>query len=59
MPPFERTLFVGWGDSRVTSTGGWLDLERRRLATPPDSLRARMAEMMRADDFEVLPSSTS
>jgi len=45
--------------ARVTSTGGWLDFERRRLATPPDALRVLMAAMMRADDFEVLTSSTS
>ena len=45
--------------ARVTSTGGWLDLERRKLATPPADLRIAMEALTRADDFEVLPSSRS
>lgn len=31
--------------ARVTSTGGWLDLDRRRFTTPPDELR-RVLELL-------------
>lgn len=41
----------------VTSHGGWLDLEARRLIAPPSGLLAALRSMPRADDFEVLPSS--
>lgn len=40
--------------ARVTTRGGWLDLERRRLMVPPDELRAILEAMPRAEDFEVI-----
>jgi acyl-CoA thioester hydrolase len=41
--------------ARVTSSGGWLDLEARRLVVPPDALRAAQSELTRTDDFQLLP----
>lgn len=38
----------------VTSTGGWLSLEARRLAPPPDSLGAVLNALARTNDFEEL-----
>ncbi len=43
--------------ARVTSVGGWLDLDRRRLIAPPPELAAAMAQMTRTAEFETLPSS--
>lgn len=43
--------------ARVTSAGGWLDLERRKLIAPPPSLLAAMNALDRSNDFKVLPSS--
>ncbi len=40
--------------ARVTTRGGWLDLERRRLVVPPEELRAILETMPRAEDFEVI-----
>ena len=40
----------------VTSTGGWLDLAARRLATPPADLLSLLASLARTDDFQELPS---
>ena len=45
--------------ARVTSTGGWLDLDERRLMAPPPSLLAAMNRLERTSDFIVLPSSVS
>jgi len=39
---------------RVTSTGGWLSLEKRRMVQPPDELAAVMRAMARSQDFEEL-----
>lgn len=39
---------------RVTSTGGWLDLGRRKLTVPPEELLRVMAQIDRTDGFEVL-----
>jgi acyl-CoA thioester hydrolase len=41
----------------VTTTGGWLDLSRRKLAAPPESLAAALRSLPRAEPFEELPSS--
>lgn len=41
--------------ARVTSDGGWLDLERRRLAPPPPELAGILLSLPRTDDFEMLP----
>jgi acyl-CoA thioester hydrolase len=43
--------------ARVTSIGGWLDLDARKLVVPPADMRAAMEGMERTTDFETLPSS--
>ncbi|HUO78924.1 MAG TPA: thioesterase family protein [Steroidobacteraceae bacterium] len=43
--------------ARVTSAGGWLDLETRRLIAPPPPMAAALATLARTADFAVLPSS--
>jgi len=43
--------------ARVTTSGGWLDLKRRRLARPPDPLLKVLRSLPRANDFTSLPSS--
>jgi acyl-CoA thioester hydrolase len=42
---------------RVTSTGGWLDLDARKLVAPPDNLLQALLAMPRSDDFETFASS--
>ncbi len=42
----------------VTSSGGWLDLQRRVLVPPPANLLAVIHRLVKTDDFEVLPNST-
>lgn len=42
--------------ARVTSTGGWLDLDARKLTAPPEALLQALLAMPRSDDFETLPS---
>jgi acyl-CoA thioester hydrolase len=43
--------------ARVTSAGGWLDLNARKLIAPPPALLAAMNSLERTEDFVVLPSS--
>jgi len=43
--------------ARVTSAGGWLDLNARKLVRPPESLLAVMRSAPRTADFTPLPSS--
>ncbi|MGA7195346.1 MAG: thioesterase family protein [Anaerolineales bacterium] len=43
--------------TRVTSTGGWLDLAARKLIVPPDALFQAMQSLQKTDDFQVLASS--
>jgi acyl-CoA thioester hydrolase len=43
--------------ARVTSVGGWLSLETRKLTAPPAPLAAALAALARTGDFAVLPSS--
>jgi acyl-CoA thioester hydrolase len=43
--------------ARITSTGGWLDLNERRLIAPPPALLAAMNSLERTSDFVSLPSS--
>jgi len=43
--------------ARVVSTGGWLDLDTRRLIAPPDDLRTLLESIPRPPEFESLPSS--
>jgi acyl-CoA thioester hydrolase len=45
--------------ARVTSTGGWLNLDERKLIAPPPALLAAMNLLERTGDFAVLPSSVS
>jgi acyl-CoA thioester hydrolase len=45
--------------ARVTSTGGWLNLDERRLIAPPAALLAAMNLLERTSDFVALPSSVS
>ena len=40
--------------ARVTVSGGWIDLAARRLAAPPEGLRAHFAAAPRTEDFEEL-----
>ena len=43
--------------ARVTSLGGWLDLNQRKLIAPPMELLAAMRTLPRTDDYQDLPSS--
>ena len=43
--------------ARVTSLGGWLHLDERKLVAPPPQLLAVMNLLDRTEDFSVLPSS--
>jgi acyl-CoA thioester hydrolase len=42
----------------VTSTGGWLDLNVRRLIAPPDALRKALEALDKSEGFLELRSST-
>lgn len=41
--------------AKVTSLGGWLDLDARRLTAPPPALAAALRDITRAESFEPLP----
>jgi acyl-CoA thioester hydrolase len=43
--------------ARVTSTGGFLDLDARKLVVPPGEVLTVYQAMPRSDDYEALPSS--
>lgn len=43
--------------ARVTSAGGWLDLNARKLAAPPQGLLDALRSLPRTEDFKVLSSS--
>ncbi len=43
--------------ARVTSLGGWLDLNQRKLIAPPMELLAAMRTLPRTEDYQDLPSS--
>jgi acyl-CoA thioester hydrolase len=43
--------------ARVSSAGGWLDLNERKLIVPPPALLAAMNALERTSDFTVMPSS--
>lgn len=43
--------------ARLSTTGGWLDLDKRKLIVPPERLADAMRRLARTDDFEVFPSS--
>jgi acyl-CoA thioester hydrolase len=42
--------------ARVTSTGGWLDLDARRLVAPPPALRDLLAALPKTDDYQAMPA---
>lgn len=42
--------------ARLTTTGGWLSLETRKLIVPPENLADVMKSLAKTDDFEVLQS---
>jgi acyl-CoA thioester hydrolase len=63
-PDFSRFRVVnnffrddGMHAARVTSIGGWLGLENRKLIEPPDELKAAWSELSVTEDFEELRSS--
>jgi acyl-CoA thioester hydrolase len=43
--------------ARVTSTGGYLDLDRRKLVAPPEIVREYLRAIARTEDFGELPGS--
>lgn len=43
--------------ARVTSTGGWLDLNHRKLVSPPPALLQALRDAARSTDYEELPNS--
>jgi len=43
----------------ITSTGGWLDLNIRKLIAPPEPLRAAMAALPKVEGFRELRSSVT
>jgi acyl-CoA thioester hydrolase len=43
--------------ARVTSLGGWIDLNARKLVAPPETLANALRSLDRTDDFEPLESS--
>jgi len=43
----------------VTSTGGWLDLNQRKLIAPPEALRKAMEALPKAEGFRELKSSVT
>jgi len=43
--------------ARVTSTGGFMDLDARKLVAPPAAVHSAFASLPRTDDYTDLPSS--
>ena len=43
--------------ARITSLGGWFDLNERKLVAPPDALADALRGLARTQDFEALDSS--
>ena len=43
--------------ARITSSGGWLDLDKRRLRVPPEVLAKAVLALDRTDDFAPLEST--
>ena len=58
---FESELFLPGGERAATvrSTGGWLDLQTRKLIAPPDDLLDVLNRIPRAAHFEALPGRAS
>jgi acyl-CoA thioester hydrolase len=55
----RNEIFRGDGElaARVTSLGGWFDLNARKLVAPPDLLAEALRSLERTADFETLESS--
>jgi acyl-CoA thioester hydrolase len=43
--------------ARVTSSGGWLDLDKRKLVAPPQVVFRALDSLERTEDYQDLPSS--
>ena len=43
--------------ARVTSIGGWLSMQDRKLIEPPDQIKEGWHALTKTEDFEVLKSS--
>ena len=43
--------------AQVTSTGGWMDLNARKIIVPPEPMQAAVRALARTEDFAILPSS--
>ena len=43
--------------ARITSSGGWLDLDKRRLRAPPEALAKAVLALDHTDDFAPLEST--
>ena len=43
--------------AQVTSVGGWLDLNTRKLIIPPEKIQLMMNNLVKSDDYEELHSS--
>jgi acyl-CoA thioester hydrolase len=43
--------------AKVTSSGGWLNLDARKLVAPPQALLAALQLLPQTEDFVVLPSN--
>jgi acyl-CoA thioester hydrolase len=43
--------------ARISSSGGWLDLEKRRLRAPPEKLARALLALDRTEDFSPLESA--
>jgi acyl-CoA thioester hydrolase len=41
----------------ITSTGGWLNLQERRLTTPPEKLLQVISDLAKTENFFRLDSS--
>lgn len=55
----ENEIFNAAGERAavIRSTGGWLDLGRRKLAAPTPELYAAFAQSPRTDDFVEIPTA--
>jgi len=43
--------------ARITTLGGWFDLQARKLIAPPDALAEALRVLDKTEDFEKLESS--
>ena len=43
--------------ARVTTAGGWLDLDKRRLVAPPEKLAKPMGQLARTESFTEIAST--